>query len=94
MSALPYKDLFVLFHQGHQRNVRCAGITAEDQVDLIDGDRSLVVGDRLVGIAFVVIDDQLHRSAQEATLLVDVLCPGFIPGLDPFRLLRGEPRQR
>ena len=55
-----HRDLVLLGRGGH-REIEAAAPWAEQQVDLVARDQALVVADRGVGVAGVVIVDQLDR---------------------------------
>ena len=48
----------------------------KDQIDFIDIDKSLVLGDCRCDIGAIVAHDEFDRSSEQAALLVDHFSPG------------------
>ena len=77
-----------LFDQRNHRHRRAGGRAADDHVDLVLLDQALGEGARLLGVAGVVIDDQVELAAEHAAGCVDPL------DLHLERLLLGVAEER
>ena len=57
-----HRMLVFLGHRG-DREIVAAAPRAQQEIDFVPGDQSLVVADRAIGVAGVVVVDQLDREA-------------------------------
>ncbi|HEY7663706.1 MAG TPA: hypothetical protein VH934_11340 [Xanthobacteraceae bacterium] len=71
------RNFIGLHDDGHGRRDHVCGVGPEQQIDFVDADELGVDAGHVVGIALVVVIDELDRASHEPAGGVDVVAPDF-----------------